>query len=188
MLQLPHKELKRAFALVDTSVREAIAGAEACGRNCACGSDCPHCCKQPIPLTPAELLLIAEFVKKEMPADIRRRWQEALQAVGDDPLKAPCPFLIDGSCSVYPVRPIACRRFLISGKPCKAGEDAYQTRRRDLIVPAPGRRDEALQLLVPWHAANWRELGIAKPEIGQDGLAWLREITTFIQAVDWKSI
>lgn len=187
-MEPPRKELKRAFALVDSSVKEAIAKAQQCGRKCACGSNCPQCCKQPIPLTPAELMLIAAHIRHELAPDVRELLKGGLQSQIANPLAAPCPFLACNSCAIYPVRPIACRRFLVSGRPCAAGEDACATRPHDLIVPDPAIRNEALALLLPWHIENRSRLGLPDPEAGTNAKDWLRQISTVIQAVNWSAI
>lgn len=187
-MEPPHKELKRAFALVDSSVKEAVAKAAQRGRECACGSNCPQCCRQPIPLTPAELMLIAAHIRHGVAPDAREMLKSGLQSRIANPLAAPCPFLTGNSCAIYPVRPIACRRFLVSGRPCAAGEDACATRPHDLIVPDPAIRDEALALLLPWHMENRSRLGLQNPEGGISAIDWLRSISTVIQAVNWPAI
>lgn len=181
---MPHRELRRALALVDASVAEAIGQAERRGRPCVCGSHCPQCCKQPIPLTPAEMLLIMDYGRRELSEEVRAAiWQRAVAVLG-----APCPFLINDACAIYPVRPIACRRFLVCGRRCADGEGAYETRPQDLILPDARVRDEALALLLPWHLANWRALGVASPRGHRDGLAWLRHISTVVQAANWQEL
>jgi Fe-S-cluster containining protein len=46
-----------------------------------------------------------------------------------------CPFLLDTVCSIYPVRPLACRDFFVYGEPCKMNEDPFVTRPNDMHPP-----------------------------------------------------
>ena len=45
-----------------------------------------------------------------------------------------CPFYIEGVCSIYPVRPIACRTLHVFGEPCRPNQDIYLTRPRDMWI------------------------------------------------------
>lgn len=133
-------------------------------------------------------MLIADFINRDAPVDVKEavlaQWRE-----NSAPLSLrPCPFLLAESCAVYPVRPIACRRFLISGAKCSPGEDPTRSRPGALIVPASASRDEALELLYAWHGARWRELGLPKPPPLTGKLDWLAGITTVAQAIDWEKV
>ena len=84
-----------AFALVDCGVAESIASR---GEQPACGPGCCHCCTQPIPLTPLEILALRLFVELELPADKRDKLKAAFASfhgkratLGDT-----CPFLLGG--------------------------------------------------------------------------------------------
>jgi Fe-S-cluster containining protein len=45
-----------------------------------------------------------------------------------------CPFLLDGKCSVYPLRPLACRIFYVFQIPCGIGEDPIISRPIDVYI------------------------------------------------------
>lgn len=94
--------------------------------NCIDGkcSGCGECCVDLLPLTPAEISRIKEYVKKH-------RVQEHRQApfFDQNATDLSCPFRNQQTktCEVYPVRPYICRSFICS----KTREDAV--RDRDLI-------------------------------------------------------
>ena len=143
-----------AFALVDCGVAESIALQ---GEPPACGSDCCQCCIQPIPATPLEILALRLFAELELPPARR----EALKAtfalfhgkratLGDA-----CPFLLEKCCGAYPVRPMACRRYVVFGQPCSAGEDATQTRPADVLHPRQEAMQAALRLTLPWYRERY---------------------------------
>jgi len=58
-----------------------------------------------------------------------------------------CPFLIDNSCSIHPIRPIACRQFNVFRKKCTETEDAYYSRRKDVLTPIKKYTDQALSII-----------------------------------------
>lgn len=62
-----------------------------------------------------------------------------------------CPFLIEGACSIHAMRPIACRQFNVLDKACTEGEDAYHTRRADVITPIKRFTDEAFDVMLPFY-------------------------------------
>lgn len=71
----------------------------------ACRKGCAHCCYQSIEISRLE----AEYIEKQTgisPADLTNPPRR-------DPLsfseKTPCPFLKQGTCSIYEFRPIICR-------------------------------------------------------------------------------
>ena len=180
-------------ALVDASVAEAVAAAHKAGRTLACGPGCGTCCRQPIPVTPLEFLLMRAHMRLRLDADTRARLeaQHAAQLAAEpDPLARPCPFLLDGSCSVYAVRPLACRRYLVLDRPCAPGEICTESRPKDMLVPARRPLREALALTFPWYAARWQELGLPGPPSAEAGSeaaqAWLKSVTVPVQNLAWN--
>lgn len=70
-----------------------------------CRKGCSHCCHQAVTITEAEARKLAEVSGRNiaaLPRDIVPSTDAELAGV-------PCPFLVDGACSVYAVRPLACR-------------------------------------------------------------------------------
>lgn len=71
----------------------------------ACGKGCSACCQMNVMIYQLE----ANFIEKETgikPARITRNLSHPL----DEFLGVSCPFLKDGSCTIYEVRPFACRK------------------------------------------------------------------------------
>lgn len=180
-------------ARVDASVAEAVAAARGAGRALACGPGCDTCCRQPIPVTPLEFLLMRAHMRLRLDAATRFRLEAQLAAqvaAEPDALRRPCPFLLDGSCSVYAARPLACRRYLVLDRPCAPGEVCTESRPGDMLIPARGALMEALAMTFPWYAARWRELGLTRPPAAEPhseaAQAWLRSVTVPVQRLAWK--
>lgn len=156
-LDLPREERRHPwlgyafdlFAMVDASVAHALA---ASGREPGCSAGCCACCAQPIPVTPLEVAALRWYVREGMPPD-----RAAVLRDGKDRM-APngnifCRFLLGGGCAAYPVRPVACRRYMALGKPCGAAEDASQTRPGDLLAPSRDALNRAFAWTLPYYAA-----------------------------------
>lgn len=95
-----------------------------------CRKGCNWCCHQPIFATSHEILFVWEFIKLNFKEDEvntiiqnafnnyqKRGRMEEKQLLSS---KMPCPLLKNGSCSIYPARPLICRIYLsMSEKSCK---------------------------------------------------------------------
>ena len=138
------------------------------GRTPACGPGCGHCCRQPIPVTPVEILGLRLYLRLH-PDPARKR--------SGNPFD--CPFLVGDDCSVYPVRPIACRRFIVFGTPCRAKEAPTDTRPKDVLWPSRDALLQALRLTLPYYESR----GIAPA--GTAGMDFFAAHTTFAQNEDW---
>lgn len=85
----------------------------------ACKVGCDHCCHQSVGLTPPEALAIRDHLQKTLSgpelARVAGRIAEAhertaaLSSAERFSPEIPCPFLSAGRCSIYEVRPLACR-------------------------------------------------------------------------------
>ena len=170
-----------AFAIADEGVALAIANEEErSGRKLACGKTCGNCCEHQtdLPLYPHELVGIYWYVAEKMDPAQRARLKVQLAAHSAD---SPCPFLIDGSCSIHPLRPIGCRQFNVFGSACLAGEDPYFTRREDVLTPLPEYTDQAFAAVIPFYDM----------EEGTDPAAAIRQIRAQImnlQTFDWRKL
>lgn len=104
------------------------------GEQWACGKGCSSCCTQNVAITAAEGTKILDFVREHnMEEWLVERLQGDISphrphytintlakaclegreiAEEQRPGSLPCPFLTDGSCAIYMVRPFACRCFL----------------------------------------------------------------------------
>jgi len=137
------------YAVADASVAEALA---ASGRESACAAGCQGCCHQPIPVTPLEVAALQWYVRETMSLEQASALRNGKDRTGPNG-NPPCRFLLGGSCAAYPVRPVACRRFIVLGRPCAGTEDATVTRPGDVLAPSRGMLNMAYALTLPYYAA-----------------------------------
>lgn len=84
----------------------------------SCRKGCSHCCHQRVDMNVAEAQLILDWThEKDMEvnwekAELQKDWEiQDYTKVGRE--AAACIFLKDNECSIYPVRPSACRRYFV---------------------------------------------------------------------------
>ena len=115
----------------------------------ACRKGCSDCCMKPsIPITKVEMAGISWYTSEKLTGEIREQVKNQLLNHLET---TKCPFLINTVCSIYPLRPIACRQFHVFGNPCEKGKDPSLTRPKD--VWTPGRetaKKVALKILPFW--------------------------------------
>jgi Fe-S-cluster containining protein len=78
-----------------------------------CRKGCSHCCHIAVAINQAEAELIGRKTGIK-PAKPKNRMLEGREKFADAiPLgyENPCPFLVDNQCSIYSVRPLACRTY-----------------------------------------------------------------------------
>lgn len=89
-------------------------------KNISCRKGCHFCCRMNVMLTEAEASLIGRHCqeqnipipKRYLEEQLKYDWQEVSRSeVGW------CTFLKQGECSIYAVRPLACRKYLVSSLP-----------------------------------------------------------------------
>jgi len=122
-----HRTPKQLRAVADTALDafgSTIAGMESISppeRPLACKKGCTHCCHQAVLTDGATTLRIATYIQENFnPADrmlLDMRliaYEEKVEGMTQSQRslsQIPCPLLINGSCSVHPVRPLICRSF-----------------------------------------------------------------------------
>jgi Fe-S-cluster containining protein len=109
----------------------------------SCQAGCGVCCRQMVPLSPPEAAIIADVVDrlpKKRKKKVVRNFSDAVEKISEAGLLETlldmyrtktdkqevlennkkyfnlsiyCPFLVDGSCSIYPHRPSRCREFSV---------------------------------------------------------------------------
>jgi len=96
----------------------------------ACQSGCDYCCYYHTVASPMEVFAIREHVmgldgpERERVFDQLAQNLETIQPLTPDQhneTNVPCPFLVSRHCSIYDLRPVACRRHhCVDVTPCKA--------------------------------------------------------------------
>ena len=103
-----------------------------------CKEGCHWCCYEPVESTMAEAYLIADFIEKS-PSIVKDGLLASLQdwlswfKENNRPVipevyrshKKLCPFCQDGICTIYPIRPLTCRTYVVPDGPelCKSDRD-----------------------------------------------------------------
>jgi Fe-S-cluster containining protein len=144
-------QILEAAALLDESLQAELAKEN---RSLACAPGCDSCCYQAIPMSLPEGLGVYSFLR--LAALPLPKHHET--AANHDPNR--CLFLREGRCLIYPVRPLACRRFLAFNRPCGRDEDPTLTRPHEVLHPSSKKLFDALCLTLP----IYQQLGIAVPE------------------------
>ncbi|HJV97279.1 MAG TPA: YkgJ family cysteine cluster protein [Albitalea sp.] len=142
--------LLEAYAVTDAGVRAATDREEKQGRRLACHKGCAACCRShtTIPVYPLELIGITWYAVERLGGPTREALKRQLR---DHRRGQPCPLLVDDACSVHPLRPMACRQFNVLDRVCTEGEDAYYTRRADVLTPPRDYADAAFDIMLPFY-------------------------------------
>lgn len=140
-----------AYAVIDKGVALAIGREEKKRKvRLACAEGCDRCCHthKDIPLYPLEVVGIYWFAIEKMGRSLREILKRQLSSYtqGDA-----CPFLVNRSCSIHPLRPVACRQFNVFNKPCEKDEDPYYARRGDVLTPLQEYTNEAFFIMLPFY-------------------------------------
>jgi Fe-S-cluster containining protein len=128
--------------ITNTFVDIAIEQTEEKGKKISCKAGCGACCRQLVPIAEAETFHLRDLIE-EMPEShkilVRDRFNAAIEELeqarlleklrhareltieerrklGNEyfRLQIPCPFLEEESCSIHPMRPLACREYLVT--------------------------------------------------------------------------
>lgn len=152
-LKMPRYEAQNAwlpllldsYAMVDLSVHYAVENA---GRTIACHEGCGACCQQMIPASTLEVFGIKFYLEHR----INKKFHATLAHAHENPML--CIFNRDTKCSIYPMRPYACRRYIIANTCCLPNEDPTKTRPYDLVEPSREMFYEAIALTLPFYATQ----------------------------------
>lgn len=119
-----------ALHILDQGLSREVADAEQRrGVRVGCHAGCTACCESSVRLRPIEIEGVAWYAATQLDEDTWQRVKVRLARADD----GTCPLLLDGQCSVRPLRPIACRSFFVLGEPCRPGERLYELRPRDVF-------------------------------------------------------
>jgi Fe-S-cluster containining protein len=140
-----------AYAIADTGVAVAVRNVEKKEKKkLACGKGCGICCvhQTDLPLYPHEIVGIYWYVSEKIAGPVRDLLRDRLAKRA---AAAGCPFLIDNSCVIHPMRPVGCRQFNVFTTPCAPGEDPYYTRREDVLQPDQNYLDRVFAAVLPFY-------------------------------------
>lgn len=144
-----------AYHIFDEGVADAIQREEKKGRNLACKKGCSACCRAnvTIPVYPLELVGMTWYAAEKVQNSHRKKLKQQLKNYKETDA---CPFLVEDICSIHLLRPAACRQFNVFDRECDEGEDAYQTRRSDVMTPIQKYVDRAFNATLPFYGAKNR--------------------------------
>jgi len=171
-----------AYAVADRGVAEGIRREERQGRRLACCKGCSSCCRthKTIPVYPLELVGISWYATEKIQGPVRERLKVRLRAHTEGDA---CPFLVDDICCVHPVRPLACRHFNVFGEVCAEGEDAYYTRRNDVLSPIKRYMDDAFHAMLPFHGIKKKA---ERRKVVKTGA--MHRMARVMQELDWDTL
>ncbi|MCW9013791.1 MAG: YkgJ family cysteine cluster protein [Gammaproteobacteria bacterium] len=171
-----------AYATIDQGVSAAIRSEQLNGRELACAKGCSSCCAthQDIPVYPLELMGMSWYVIEKLASPLREQLKQQLENI--EKINT-CPFLLDGACSIHPMRPIACRQFNVLDKACAEGEDAFHSRRKDVMIPIKRFTDEAFDTMLPFYGI--RKKGERRKAIKQGKL---HSVAKVMRDCNWQTL
>jgi Fe-S-cluster containining protein len=175
--------LLEAYAVMDEGVSIAIAGGEnRSGKRLACRKGCDSCCRTQtdIPVYPLELVGLYWFCNEKIEGPEREVLRERLEGHCSG---MPCPFLIDGACSIHPMRPLACRQFNVLGSQCAEGEDPFFTRREDVLDPVEEFTHRAFFIMLPFYGVTDEAM---RRHVIKNGLIHAQAAN--LKSFDWKRL
>jgi hypothetical protein len=160
---------------------ELLAGCMRRGVVIACARGCDTCCRnQKILLTNLELSGITWYVMEKLDHELRQQVRSQLANSKGAP---GCPFLVEGVCSVYPVRPLTCRQFFVQRTPCTLAEDVNISRPQDIVRPTPESViNISFRLLDFWQITKKKD----KIAAVRDGFIYQNMFP--LQGVDWQQL
>jgi Fe-S-cluster containining protein len=108
-----HTVLRLVYSILDKLMEETKASEKT-----SCRKGCAFCCKMNVDVTPMEADLIIDYCEqKNIPIDQQYLQLQAAvpkHELAFHPMVAACAFLSeDNTCRIYPVRPVACRKYLV---------------------------------------------------------------------------
>lgn len=175
--------LLEAYALIDEGVSVSVGEQrDMRGAEPACREGCDNCCRNlnDIPVYPLELVGIWWYSTEKVSGPVRETLKGRLSAHKSG---EPCPFLIDNSCAVYPLRPVSCRQFTVFGSRCAEGEDPYYARRGDVLIPDEDYTNRAFFAMLPFYGIDGED---ERMQAVEDGLIHTQVRT--LQRCNWSDL
>jgi Fe-S-cluster containining protein len=149
------------------------------GQRVVCERGCSCCCiEQTVPITQLELQGISWYVIERLEVELRNKIKVRL--LNHKEIKE-CPFLIDEFCSIYEMRPIACRSFFVFNKKCTPNEDVLKQRSNDIFFGNRSISQKAAWLMLPYYGFLTPE---EKAVAFEDG--FIMSVSRPMHTFDWK--
>ena len=137
------RRASEAAELAHTLVETSVAARPPTVQKIACAKGCAYCCHTFVAITPPEVFRLAGVVRGGRAAGttaeaVRARGAPVIGIQPRDRIgrKLPCPLLVDGACSVYRHRPLACRQ--ATSLDLAACIDEFEARNLDARIPISG--------------------------------------------------
>lgn len=174
--------LLAAYHVIDSGTALELAEEEGRrGARVACRRGCSACCFVPtVPLSPLEVRGLCWYVTEKLAGVTRQTVRSQLRHHRD---LAQCPFLAGTDCSVYTLRPHACRLLYVFGRPCGPDEEIERTRPRDIWTHSLNVARRAAFLVLPYYGI---EGGREKAEAFEEGL--ILDISTPMHQLPWEEL
>ncbi len=174
--------LLEGYHITDQGVAKGIELMESQGHQLACAKGCSSCCaaQRSIPAYPLELVGITWYCTEILTDPFRGPLKIRLM---DHKEGDPCAFMIEGVCSIYPLRPMACRQSNVFNKKCDENEDAYFTRREDVLKPNKKYTNRAFSAMMPFYGiTDHAQL----QEVVEKGL--MHTMAKEMHGLNWESV
>jgi hypothetical protein len=134
------------YAIIDYSVHESISQSD---KKVVCHKGCSVCCYQTIPLSTIESIGIKFYVQTIPTEESRLLLDKKINKYNKI-----CLFNAKDSCLIYPLRPIACRRYIITSQCCSLNEDPTITRANDVLEPSREYLHQAIKITLPFYESQ----------------------------------
>lgn len=168
-----------AYKIADDGTAKCL---KASGKGSPCSKGCYACCLNPsVPINPIEIAGISWYCAEKITGQLRKKLKQKLLKHNDDSLE--CLFLIEGSCSIYPLRPLACRQFYVFGEKCKPFEDILKTRPQDIL-----RFDRKYAKKVAMKILPFFEIFKDSDKIKAFDDGFIMAVSIEMHRLDWKEI
>ncbi|MFC1875371.1 YkgJ family cysteine cluster protein [Chloroflexota bacterium] len=147
----------------------------------ACHRGCSNCCLNPtIPVTGPEIWGISWFASEKLEGSVR---EVVSKQILHQTETTQCPFLVNKLCSIYPVRPTACRIIFMFGVPCKPYEDIAETRMSDILHHNSDLGMRAAMTLLPLFGIKGKR---DKEKAFKEG--YMRSVAVRMHKISWMPL
>jgi Fe-S-cluster containining protein len=171
-----------AYWLVDEANKNNLpAEIDRRGETIACHQGCCACCLRPaVPILEIEFAGISWYACEKLTDPIRGRVRQQLT---DYKSSTQCPLLVDKQCSIYPMRPLACRHFYLFGSSCIDNDDPWETRQKDIWRDTSNTAFRASMVILPYYGIHDIK---EKQEAFQDGI--MVRLAQQMHHLNWRLI